>query len=117
MLREKVEEVTTLKRDNARRIRVEYNTKRSVLRSFKWKISKVDPDLFRVATAFWGATQDNSETEISTRTTKEMRKKTLKALILMKQCVKATHRSSTSAAQHKTQANVRRTDEKMEEVR
>ncbi len=43
-----------------------------------------DPDLFRVATAFWGATQDNSETEISTRTTKEMHKKTLKAL--MKQC-------------------------------
>jgi hypothetical protein len=31
--------------------------------------------------------------------------------------VKATHRSSTSAAQHKTQANVRQTDEKMEEVR
>ncbi len=56
LLREKVEEVTTLKRDNARRIRVEYNTKRSVLRSFKWNISKVDPDLFRVATAFWGAT-------------------------------------------------------------
>ena len=84
LLREKVEEVITIKRDNARRIRVEYNTKRSVLRSFKWNISKVDPDLFRVATAFWGATQDNSETEISTRTTKEMRKKTLKAL--MKQC-------------------------------
>ncbi len=31
--------------------------------------------------------------------------------------VKATHRSSTSAAQHKTQANVRQTDEKMEEAR
>ena len=31
--------------------------------------------------------------------------------------VKATHRSSTSAAQHKTQANVRQTGEKMEEVR
>jgi len=31
--------------------------------------------------------------------------------------VKATHRSSTSAAQHKTQANVRQTDEKMEEDR
>ncbi len=31
--------------------------------------------------------------------------------------VKATHRSSTNAAQHKTQANVRQTDEKMEEVR
>ena len=86
MLRGRVEEemgnVTTLKRDNARRTRVEYNTKRSVLRSFKWNISRVDPDLFRVATAFWGATQDNSET--LGRTTKEMRKKTLKALI--KQC-------------------------------
>jgi len=58
LLREKVEEVITIKRDNARRIRVEYNTKRSVLRSFKWNISKVDPDLFRVVTAFWGATQD-----------------------------------------------------------
>ncbi len=79
LLRERVGEVinnvTTLKRDNARRLRVEYNTKRSVLRSFKWNNSKVDPDLFRVATAFWGATQDNTETEISTRTTKEMRKK------------------------------------------
>ena len=42
----------------------------------------MDPDLFRVVTAFWGATQDNSET--LGRTTKEMRKKTLKALI--KQC-------------------------------
>jgi hypothetical protein len=31
--------------------------------------------------------------------------------------VKATHRISTSAAQHKTQANVRQTDEKMEEER
>ena len=86
LLRGRVEEVmgnvTTLKRDNARRTRVEYNTKRSVLRSFKWNISRVDPDLFRVATAFWGATQDNSET--LGRTTKEMRKKTLKALI--KQC-------------------------------
>jgi hypothetical protein len=86
LLRGRVEEVmgtvTTLKRDNARRTRVEYNTKRSVLRSFKWNISRVDPDLFRVATAFWGATQDNSE--ILGRTTKEMRKKTLKALI--KQC-------------------------------
>jgi hypothetical protein len=66
-----VDNITTLKRDNARRTRVEYNTKQSVLRSFKWNISKVDPDLFRVAAAFWGATQDNSETEISTRTTKE----------------------------------------------
>jgi len=88
LLRARVEEVmgnvTTLKKDNARRQRLEYNTKRSVLRSFKWNISRVDPDLFRVATAFWGATQDNSETETSTRTTKEMRKKTLKALI--KQC-------------------------------
>ena len=86
MLRGRVEEVmgtvTTLKRDNARRTHKEYNTKRSVLRSFKWNISRVDPDLFRVATAFWGATQDNSET--LGRTTKEMRKKTLKALI--KQC-------------------------------
>ena len=86
LLRGRVEEVmgtvTTLKRDNARRTRVEYNTKRSVLRSFKWNISRVDPDLFRVATAFWGATQDNSET--LGRTTKEKRKKTLKALI--KQC-------------------------------
>ncbi len=44
----------------------------------------MDSDLFRVATAFWGATQDNSKTEISTRTTKEMRKNNLKAL--MKQC-------------------------------
>ncbi len=39
LLRARVEEVmgnvTTLKRDNARRTRVEYNTKRSVLRSFK----------------------------------------------------------------------------------
>ena len=39
LLRGRVEEVmgnvTTLKRDNARRTRVEYNTKRSVLRSFK----------------------------------------------------------------------------------
>ncbi len=47
LLRERVEEVmgnlTTLKRDNARRTRQEYNTKRSVLRSFKWNISKVDP--------------------------------------------------------------------------
>ncbi len=66
-----MDNITTLKRDNARRTRVEYNTKQSVLRSFKWNISKVDPDLFRVAAAFWGATQDNSETEISTRTTKE----------------------------------------------
>ena len=86
LLRARVEEVmgnvTTLKKDNARRQRLEYNTKRSVLRSFKWNISRVDPDLFRVATAFWGATQDNSE--ILGRTTKEMRKKTLKALI--KQC-------------------------------
>jgi len=86
LLRGRVEEVmgtvTTLKRDNARRTHKEYNTKRSVLRSFKWNISRVDPDLFRVATAFWGATQDNSET--LGRTTKEMRKKTLKALI--KQC-------------------------------
>ena len=86
LLRGRVEEVmgtvTTLKRDNARRTHKEYNTKRSVLRSFKWNISRVDPDLFRVATAFWGATQDNSE--ILGRTTKEMRKKTLKALI--KQC-------------------------------
>ncbi len=60
LLRERVGEVmdniTTLKRDNARRTRVGYNTKRSILRSFKWNISKVDPDLFRVATAFWGAT-------------------------------------------------------------
>ena len=86
LLRARVEEVmdnvTTLKRDNARRTRSEYNTKRSVLRSFKWNICKVDPDLFRVATAFWGATQDKSAT--ASRTTKEMRKRTLKALI--KQC-------------------------------
>ena len=79
LLRARVEEVlgnvTTLTKDNARRQRLEYNTKRSVLRSFKWNISRVNPDLFRVATAFWGATQDNSETETSTRTTKEMRKK------------------------------------------
>jgi hypothetical protein len=76
LLRDRVEEemqsVTALKKDVARRLLKDYNTKRSVLRSFKWKSTRVDPDLLRVAIAFWGSTQDNSKTETSTRTTKEM---------------------------------------------
>ncbi len=66
LLRARVEEVlgnvTTLTKDNARRQRLEYNTKRSVLRSFKWNICRADPDLFRVATAFWGATVQHKTT-------------------------------------------------------
>ena len=65
------------------RKRREYNCKRSVLRSFKWKEDSVEASVLRGAVAFWGATQDDAteEDELNQRTSREARKKILKAII------------------------------------
>ena len=69
-----------LEEEKLTRIRHEYNARRSVLRSFRWKEKDVDPVLLDGAVAFWGSTVLEERTGRGRRTSKDMRKHILKAL-------------------------------------
>jgi hypothetical protein len=59
----------------------EYNSKRSVLRSFKWEEETTDALVLRGAVAFWGATDALDLPNQNLRRSKEARKKILKSII------------------------------------
>ena len=69
-----------LEAEKLTRTRHDYNARRSVLRSFRWKEKEVDPVVLEGAVAFWGATADDERTGRGRRTSKDMRKNILKAL-------------------------------------
>ena len=75
------ETLESLEEENQERKQHERKAKHSLLRSFRWKERDVDPVVLDGAVAFWGATADKDCTGTSTRTSKAMRKKIMKAII------------------------------------
>ena len=67
--------------ENIARKQHEYNSKYSLLRSFKWKEKDVDPVVLEGAVAFWGATGKKQTEGSSDRSSKDTRKTILKAII------------------------------------
>lgn len=60
--------------ENVARKQHEYNSKYSLLRSFKWKEKDVDPVVLEGAVAFWGATGKKQTEGSSDRSSKDTRK-------------------------------------------
>ena len=76
-----LESLDSLEAEKLARKQHHYKAKNSVLRSFQWKEKEIDPVILEGAVAFWAATGEKDCTGTSTRTSKEMRKSILKAII------------------------------------
>jgi hypothetical protein len=70
-----------LVQENVARKQHEYKSKSSLLRSFRWKEKDADPVVLQGVVAFGGATGEKERTGSSNRSSKDIRKTILKAII------------------------------------